>query len=490
MSPKLLQRAAVLGLILAAVGGAVAAQLVASSQLNSRREAQVSDAEARISTALDRRAYYLEDVADMIGVHDDADITEFSRYAAVRGRHENAIVAVQWVRRSPSGRLAPGDVPAGVSRRQPLLVAPAAGADLGFADALSQPIASAAIRSASIDRRAAISAPLELSAGSPGFFMAVPVEARAQSGEVATLESRSAMVGLIDGRALLAEAFAGASNGNVRVDDGGAAVGEIGEIGSDPVVGAVPAFGQVWTVAVSRVGASAIERLLPWLILVLGLGLAAGVAAALRNANRRRDSALHELKLSLGRVELVNQDLELAHAEAERRSREDPVTGVFNRRHFTEMLTEEMKRPPTPGPAAGVLLLDLDHFKRVNDEHGHLTGDAVLRATAQRIAATMRSSDCLARWGGEEFAVLAPGIGAEDLSVLAERIRSSLADQEVEVGQLSIPLTLSVGGVLICEQLETPEAVVAAADLALYEAKDAGRNRVRFFNPAGSAQPV
>jgi diguanylate cyclase (GGDEF)-like protein len=374
--------------------------------------------------------------------------------------------------------------------REPLLLSPTAAANPGLADALSQPVASAAIRNASIGRRATVSAPLELSGGSPGFVIAVPVEARAESGEVATLESRSAMVGLIDGRALLAQAFQGAPSADVRVDDdGGAAVGELGEIGSDPVGGAVPALGRVWTIEVSRVAASTIEQLLPWLILALGLALAVGVAAALRSANRRRDAALHELELSIGRVERVNQDLEQAHAHADHLSRTDSVTGVFNRRHFTEMLTEEMARE-APGPAAGVLLLDLDHFKAVNDEHGHLTGDAVLRATAERIAVTMRATDCLARWGGEEFVVLAPRIGAADLGALAERIRGALADREVEVGQLSIPLTLSVGGVLMSEQLETPEAVVAAADLALYDAKSAGRNCVRMFNSAESAQPA
>ena len=128
-----------------------------------------------------------------------------------------------------------------------------------------------------------------------------------------------------------------------------------------------------------------------------------------------------------------------------------------------------------------MLLLGLDHFKRVNDEHGHLMGDAVLQTVSDRIASVLREEDCLARWGGEEFAVLAPAIDRDGVLALAERAHEALAERPVRVGDLSIELTLSAGAALATEGLRTPDALVHAADQALYAAKDAGRNCVRVW---------
>jgi diguanylate cyclase (GGDEF)-like protein len=123
--------------------------------------------------------------------------------------------------------------------------------------------------------------------------------------------------------------------------------------------------------------------------------------------------------------------------------------------------------------------MDLDHFKRVNDEHGHLMGDAVLQTVTDRIASMLRSEDCLARWGGEEFAVLAPDINRDGVLALAERAREALAEEPIQVGEVSLDLTLSVGAALATAGQRTPDALVHAADQALYEAKGAGRNCVR-----------
>jgi diguanylate cyclase (GGDEF)-like protein/PAS domain S-box-containing protein len=200
-----------------------------------------------------------------------------------------------------------------------------------------------------------------------------------------------------------------------------------------------------------------------------------------------RKSTEGRLAISLQRVEHANQELEQAHAEAERLSRVDAVTGIFNRRHFGEVLAEELARPERQAPA--VLLLDLDHFKRVNDEHGHLTGDGVLRAAAGRIASILRSSDCLARWGGEEFAILAPATERAGAARLAERARRALAETPVHVDGVTIALSTSVG-VAVAENVgQTPDALVKAADQALYEAKRAGRNCVRLFDPQAPASP-
>jgi diguanylate cyclase (GGDEF)-like protein len=235
---------------------------------------------------------------------------------------------------------------------------------------------------------------------------------------------------------------------------------------------------------------------LPWLVLAFGLGLTFAVGMSLRSSRRRRDAALRlardrgdELAITLKRVERSNEELEQAHAEADRLSRVDPLTGIYNRRHFGELLSAERALAGTG--SAAVLLLDLDHFKSVNDRFGHLTGDAVLRAAADRIASITRGGDCLARWGGEEFAILAPGIDREGAVQLAERARVALNEHPVQVDGAAIDLTLSVGVAVVGPKTRTPDALIDAADAALYEAKRAGRNCVRVFEaktalPSGS----
>jgi two-component system, cell cycle response regulator len=197
------------------------------------------------------------------------------------------------------------------------------------------------------------------------------------------------------------------------------------------------------------------------------------------------DAALRQLSDTLHDVEQTNQELEQAHAEADRLSRVDPLTGVYNRRHFSELLSAELGL--TDGGSVAVLLLDLDHFKGVNDRYGHLTGDAVLQAAAGRIASIIRSSDCLARWGGEEFAILAPGTEADEASALAERARAALADTPVKVEGVVIELTTSVGVAVAGGPTQTSDGLLDAADEALYGAKRAGRNCVRMSPPVSSA---
>src|SRR4051812_48475156 len=137
----------------------------------------------------------------MVGVHDDADATEFSRYARVRGRNEHAVLGVQWLRRSPTGRLQPPEE----TGPNPILV-PGSQGDADLVDAARADAADAAVRTASLRKRVAASPPVELASGHSGFYLAVPVEARRFSGEVSKMESRSAIVGLIDAQELVAEA--------------------------------------------------------------------------------------------------------------------------------------------------------------------------------------------------------------------------------------------------------------------------------------------
>jgi diguanylate cyclase (GGDEF)-like protein len=486
MGASALQRATVAILAAASAVAALGIGLALHHDLDSGRSHRVHEANRHIVDALRARTYYLQDVADMVGVHDDADATEFSRYAHVRGRNEGAIVGVQWLRRSPSGRLQPPKE----TGPDPILV-PGSGSDAELVDAAGARAAEAAVRTASLRKRVAVSAPVALASGHAGFYLAVPVEAHHFSGEVSKMESRSAIVGLIDAQELVAQADTGRTLAALRLSDGPTSLATIGSPHQHIVRTSLDAGGRPWTLSIDGGALSTFEQALPWLVLVFGLGLTLAVGLSLRNSRQRRDAALRlahdrseELSVTLKRVERTNLDLEQAHAEADRLSRVDPLTDIFNRRHLGEVLSAELARPG--GGSAAVLLLDLDHFKSVNDRYGHRTGDAVLQAAAARIASITRTADCLARWGGEEFAILAPGIGRDGAIRLAERARAALADQPVQVDDASIELTLSVGVAVAGSEAQTPDQLVDAADEALYEAKRAGRNCIRVFQRKGA----
>jgi diguanylate cyclase (GGDEF)-like protein len=488
VSSKALQRGILIAMILVTVGGAVGAYLVSHSQLHSRRAEKVSDSSQAISDAVRRRAYYLEDVADMVGVHDDADQEEFSRYAHVRGRNEGAVVSVQWIRRSPSGKLVP---PTDIGP-EPVLVSPLDGKDKTLADAAASSVAAPAIAAASLHKQVALSAPVRLADGNSGFYIAVPVVSHRFSGEVSGTESQSAVVGLIDAQQLVAEALQSGRPSALQLRDQVTPLATIGSGLHNALHTAIPIPARDWNLTVDGGSLTPLETALPWLILLLGGALTFAVAIMLQSLARRRDDALalasersEELAASLERVEQANTELERARGEAERLSREDPVTGIYNRRHFGEVLARELSTERRGTPA--VLLLDLDHFKQVNDVHGHLMGDAALQTVADRIASVLREDDVLARWGGEEFAILAPDIDREGALALAERAREALAAEPVAIGDASIELTLSVGASLATGGRRTPDALVHAADQALYAAKDAGRNCVRLWD--GGAAP-
>jgi diguanylate cyclase (GGDEF)-like protein len=155
----------------------------------------------------------------------------------------------------------------------------------------------------------------------------------------------------------------------------------------------------------------------------------------------------------------------------------DPLTGLYNRRLALQRLDEELARAQRSGLPLAVALIDLDHFKQVNDRLGHAVGDDVLCDAARRLAATTRPTDVLARFGGEEFLVLAPETGADQAYALGERFRTRLADAPIATGQGPLTVTASIG-VAVCDADQMDAAtLLAAADRALYAAKAAGRNR-------------
>jgi two-component system cell cycle response regulator len=168
----------------------------------------------------------------------------------------------------------------------------------------------------------------------------------------------------------------------------------------------------------------------------------------------------------------------LAHDRLERLAAIDPLTDAYNRRFGLGRLHEEFSRAVRAEAPLGILMLDLDHFKAINDTYGHLVGDRVLRAVAGACRRVIREGDVLIRYGGEEFLVLLPGAGHEDVTRAGERIRRAVSETTVEDGASTIAVTVSVGAATYADAIETAEALVAVADRALYEAKDGGRNRV------------
>ena len=162
----------------------------------------------------------------------------------------------------------------------------------------------------------------------------------------------------------------------------------------------------------------------------------------------------------------------------------DMLTGLSNRRAISEELQVAVARAQRHGQCLSVLLLDIDHFKRVNDSFGHQAGDAVLRAVAQVLQSRLRGQDRLGRFGGEEFLLVLPDTTLDGALILAEALRAAVATDPMMWGAHSIALTVSVGvraGAIT--GIDTPDSLVAAADAAMYRAKQGGRNRIEVIAP-------
>jgi len=161
-------------------------------------------------------------------------------------------------------------------------------------------------------------------------------------------------------------------------------------------------------------------------------------------------------------------------------SLKDPLTGLANRRQFRNVLTREIDAVARSGDSALLLMIDIDHFKHVNDTYGHLAGDQVLQAIAKCLAACVRPMDTVARYGGEEFAAILPNCPASFGVIVAERIRETIANLSISVSPLiKIQVTVSIGGAYAPEWVRSTNALwTDRADIQLYRAKSEGRNRV------------
>lgn len=185
-------------------------------------------------------------------------------------------------------------------------------------------------------------------------------------------------------------------------------------------------------------------------------------------------------RLRAGRriVELQEQLLEAQEA-LRQQATHDALTGLLNRAAILQVLQRESARSTRDGQPLSILMVDLDHFKQINDDHGHLAGDAVLREAARRMGSCVRLYDSLGRYGGEEFLAVLPGCDFEGAAVQAERLRRILDATPFEIEEVPIRVTCSVGCVtqLSGAKYDT-DGLVQLADCALYGAKRSGRNRI------------
>jgi diguanylate cyclase (GGDEF)-like protein len=195
------------------------------------------------------------------------------------------------------------------------------------------------------------------------------------------------------------------------------------------------------------------------------------------------DVQLLELLAPMVAVALHNAHL---LREAQRLATTDPLTGLSNYRHFHELLELEVQRARRMRYAVGLLVIDLDHFKLVNDRHGHPAGDRTLQCVADLLRTSLRRTDVVARVGGEEFAVILPGDALDEVAVVAEKLRRAVEALPPVTGggaQNATGVTLSIGGASQMPETLDKQALINSADQALYQAKRHGRNQVRLESP-------
>jgi two-component system cell cycle response regulator len=209
-------------------------------------------------------------------------------------------------------------------------------------------------------------------------------------------------------------------------------------------------------------------------VLLARLRAAERVVRLQENAERDREQ-----------VRRIAADLAVANRKLNHLVRHDALTGMPNRRHAMERLAAEWQRAVRGGTPLLCMMVDIDHFKRVNDTWGHDAGDVVLRETAAVMKAALRQSDDLCRFGGEEFLAICPGADIETAHVLGDRLRAAVARHRVSAGSFHGSVTVSVGAAGYTPGMASVDELLKLADEALYAAKDAGRDRVCIVDPVG-----
>lgn len=194
-----------------------------------------------------------------------------------------------------------------------------------------------------------------------------------------------------------------------------------------------------------------------------------------QDAYTNEDLALLELLAAHAAKALDNTRL---FAELQRLAIIDDLTGLFNRRHFFEVARLEFERARRYQRSLSIIMMDIDHFKDVNDSLGHLVGDAVLQIVAERCKQNMRETDVIGRYGGEEFVLLMPETSADGANMVAERLRVAIGDTPITTHGETVRITISIGLAILVGDCKDLDQLIQMADAALYAAKRGGRNTI------------
>ncbi|MBI2306848.1 MAG: diguanylate cyclase [Rhodocyclales bacterium] len=208
------------------------------------------------------------------------------------------------------------------------------------------------------------------------------------------------------------------------------------------------------------------------------IALVSLVAVYFIRVNRRLVSADDQLRAANETLVANLAEISALHKQLQDQAVHDPLTGLYNRRYLDDVLERELARAVREGYPVSVAMIDLDHFKRVNDTYGHKAGDRVLQALAQMLQAHAREGDVPCRFGGEEFLLVLPRMTRENARRRAEQWREAFAGQVTRHGEIEIHCTMSVGLATYPGDATSGEGLIAGADRALYKAKAGGRNRV------------
>ncbi len=186
----------------------------------------------------------------------------------------------------------------------------------------------------------------------------------------------------------------------------------------------------------------------------------------------------------------AEREVQALQLQLREQSTHDALTGLYNRRYLEENLGRELIRAKRDGHCVSIVMGDLDHFKAVNDRYGHLAGDAALRVFAELMKYNSRGSDIYCRYGGEEFLLVLPGMTERTAFERAEQLRQAIAEKPVKFGGIDIAITASFGVSAFPQHGKNGDELTAAADKALYAAKEAGRNQVKGYSSFGDSLKI
>ena len=209
--------------------------------------------------------------------------------------------------------------------------------------------------------------------------------------------------------------------------------------------------------------------------------VAAEIQSLLEEAMRHERAAVHACREQREELEALRSEMNalvVALRQTETLSLTDELTGLPNRRAFMQRLDEELSRSQRHGQPLALALLDIDHFKRINDRHGHHAGDNILRGYARSMLRDLRQHDLLARYGGEEFALLLPETSLDDARNVLEKLADRLRREPLDLGSQSVQLPSFSAGVVSLRAGESAAMLIDRADYSLYRAKHLGRNRI------------